>query len=276
MKHFDYIEEANRTMSSNFHDGVPASLVATGLSQISREINSLDAVKKKMFYGRPHMGLETAIMMASASGLDCTGIDFAKLVPGKSQEDAIRIFHGIIGAITEAGELAFALAEAIDKGTPLDLVNVAEEFGDNQWYIAAGLRAMGRTFDDIHRQNIDKLRLRFPDKFTEHDANNRDLDAERKLLERKPFVQEHEYSKSVDLATGKVSDLPAAGVLAGPQKPVVRIKDWAIVENILFGTALDHPRAPGGGESDIRSSRIIREDRAKGEIETQNTIYKLL
>lgn len=195
MQPFDYIEEANRTMSSNVHEGIPAVMVAGVLKQTSDQINSLDAIKKKLFYGRPNMSMESAIELARKAGLNMSEIDFEKLMPALPREDAIRIFHGVIGVITEAGEMALALAEAISHGTPLDLVNVAEEVGDNQWYIAATLRAMGRTFDGVHRQNIAKLRLRFPDKFTEHDANNRDLGAERKLLEGTPLEQlftEHE------------------------------------------------------------------------------------
>lgn len=195
MQPFDYIEEANRTMSSNVHEGIPAVMVAGVLKQTSDQINALDAIKKKLFYGRPNMSMESAIELARQAGLNMSEIDFEKLMPALPREDAIRIFHGVIGVITEAGEMALALAEAISHGTPLDLVNVAEEVGDNQWYIAATLRAMGRTFDGVHRQNIAKLRLRFPDKFTEHDANNRDLGAERKLLEGTQLEQlftEHE------------------------------------------------------------------------------------
>ena len=270
MQPFDYIEEANRTMSSNFHEGIPAKLVAAGLNDIASNIRSMDAIKKFMFYGKENFRLGQIIELARQSrpAEECADIDFAKLVPSKSREDAIRIFHGIIGIITEAGELAEALGKAIETGTELDLVNIAEELGDHQWYAAADLRAMGLTFEQIHRQNIAKLRLRFPDKFTEHDANNRDLAAERELLERKPLEQlftEHEK----EIAS-------KAGGLASPRKPVVRIKGWHIVGNALFGTALDHPRAPGGGESDIRSSTIIRHDLEHNEVETQNTIYKLL
>lgn len=197
MQQFDYIEEANRTMSNNFHEGVPANLVAAGLLDISGNIDKMDQVKKLMFYGRQNFSLSSLIELAKQSRppSDCLDVDFEKLMPTLPREDAIRIFHGIIGIITEAGEMALALSEALFQGKPLDLTNIQEEIGDNQWYVAAMLRAMGRTFDDVHRQNIAKLRLRYPDKFTEHDANNRDLGAERKLLERKPLEQlftEHE------------------------------------------------------------------------------------
>ena len=42
-----------------------------------------------------------------------------------------------------------------------------------------------RTFDliDVATKNIAKLRARYPERFSEYDALNRDLDAERKVLE---------------------------------------------------------------------------------------------
>ncbi len=193
---FNYIEEANVTMSETFHEGVPAKLIAAGLERIAQEISGMDKIKKFMFYGRQN---EELMAVCEAGRIlnpeSCHDIKFDKLVPGKSREDAIRIFHGIIGIITEAGELAEALGKAIQDETPLDLTNVSEEIGDGLWYDAAVLRVLGTTFDSVQRTNIAKLRSRFPNKFTEFDANNRNLDAERAILERKPLddlFTEHE------------------------------------------------------------------------------------
>lgn len=184
-KEFDYIEEANQTMSGNYHSGVPGKLIAAGLGAIAEEIESLDAVKKYMFYCRAHSGLERACMLSNEAHPDqCEDIDFEKLLPGRSRDDAIRLFHGIIGSITEAGEMAKALSEAIFTGASLDLTNVVEEVGDGFWYDAAILRVLGMTFQQVQQKNIEKLRARFPDKFTEFDANHRNLDVERKILER--------------------------------------------------------------------------------------------
>lgn len=71
------------------------------------------------------------------------------------------------------------------------------------------------------------------------------------------------------------------GTLDQPaSKPVVRIKDYAFVgpedRQFLVGTALDHPRAPGGGESEVRTTTIVSYDKENGLVETKNTIYKLV
>ena len=84
---------------------------------------------------------------------------------------------------TEAGELLEALHATAYRGETFDVANAGEEIGDGFWYDALLARACGLTFDGIQRTNIAKLRHRFPDHFTEYDANNRDLFGERRILE---------------------------------------------------------------------------------------------
>jgi NTP pyrophosphatase (non-canonical NTP hydrolase) len=95
----------------------------------------------------------------------------------------MNLLHAAMGIGTEAGELLDAFKRKIFYGKELDVVNVKEEIGDIMWYIAILLRELDLDFEDILQLNIDKLRARFPDKFTENHALNRDLDAERKILE---------------------------------------------------------------------------------------------
>jgi len=62
-------------------------------------------------------------------------------------------------------------------------VNAREEAGDLLWYLALIARALGTDLETIARTNIEKLRTRYPGKFTAEAALNRDLEAERKTLE---------------------------------------------------------------------------------------------
>lgn len=48
---------------------------------------------------------------------------------------------------------------------------------------ALALNALGSDFGSVMERNIEKLKARYPDKFTEDKATNRDLDTERKILE---------------------------------------------------------------------------------------------
>jgi NTP pyrophosphatase (non-canonical NTP hydrolase) len=102
-----------------------------------------------------------------------------------------QLLHGAIGISTEAGEILDAFKKSIYYGKPLDKVNVMEEVGDVMWYCALILREIGYSFEDVAQININKLRARFGDKFSEFDAQNRDLARERSILEAKndPIIQ---------------------------------------------------------------------------------------
>lgn len=96
----------------------------------------------------------------------------------------VDLLHCAIGASTEANELLDAFKKHIYYGKPLDVVNVGEEVADILWYIINLCRLLELDPEKLMDNNIDKLRKRFPDKFTSEAALNRDLDAERKELEK--------------------------------------------------------------------------------------------
>lgn len=93
------------------------------------------------------------------------------------------IIHGGLGVATEAGELLDGLKKKHAYGKPLDLVNFREEIGDVLWYLALLCRGAGTTLDQVAERNIAKLRARYPEKFTSENALNRNLAAERAILE---------------------------------------------------------------------------------------------
>ena len=98
-------------------------------------------------------------------------------------ESTIDLMHACLGIATEAGELIDPIKKAVFYGKALDKVNLMEEVGDILWYCAIILKYTGHTFEDAMERNIAKLQKRYPDKFTEEDAVNRDLVSERKELE---------------------------------------------------------------------------------------------
>lgn len=95
----------------------------------------------------------------------------------------IRLLHAAIGLCTESGEIQDQLKKAIFYGKPLDKVNLAEELGDVFWYMAIMSDALNVSFAEIMEKNIAKLKARYGAKFTENAALNRDIPAERKILE---------------------------------------------------------------------------------------------
>ena len=91
--------------------------------------------------------------------------------------------HYSLGLVTEAGEIADVYKKFIGYGRAIDNVNVKEEIGDLLWYVARFLELKNWTFEEVMRLNTDKLKARYPEKFTQEDAENRDLEKERRILE---------------------------------------------------------------------------------------------
>jgi|ERR1044071_6631229 NTP pyrophosphatase (non-canonical NTP hydrolase) len=95
------------------------------------------------------------------------------------------LIHACMGINTESGELTDALKKFLFYCKPLDMVNVVEEIGDLLWYIAILCEYTGLSMEEIMEKNINKLKVRYPLKFSTDNANNRNLEAERNSLEKK-------------------------------------------------------------------------------------------
>lgn len=102
-----------------------------------------------------------------------------------------RFRHGLIGLDTEMGELWDAYKKHWFYHKSLDMQNVYEEIGDIIWYkelledcIGDKLgdlhdsldyitELLGTTYDKCREAVIRKLKVRYPNKFTDFDAENR-------------------------------------------------------------------------------------------------------
>lgn len=112
-------------------------------------------------------------------------MDYKPVYERLSQEHTVRLLHAAMGLCTESGEFMDMMKKHILYGKELDEINLKEELGDLEWYVALALDELKTTFGIIFETNIAKLRARYPNKFTEKDAINRDLDKERSILEEK-------------------------------------------------------------------------------------------
>lgn len=96
----------------------------------------------------------------------------------------IRVTHHVIGLVTESVELLDHVKRGIFYGKEADELRVLEEISDCIWYIYLLLDAIneatGKTYTmgDIRDMNIEKLKKRYPEKFDEFAAVNRDITAE--------------------------------------------------------------------------------------------------
>lgn len=98
-----------------------------------------------------------------------------------------RLLHAGIGLSTESGEFLDALKKHIFYGKELDRVNLAEELGDLFWYMAIVADELGVEFESVMDRNIQKLKARYGEKFSEQKAEKRDLDSERTILNEQKF-----------------------------------------------------------------------------------------
>lgn len=181
-----YTRDAIRTESKIETVTTNYKTLRTTLSAVIAAGTLLDMIKKNVFYRKPvdqaKFDLCVDKLLSAAWAFDAGE---APLPNVESQEINVdpRVFHAIVGAITEGAELAEAL-EKIIAGNE-DKVNILEEFGDINWYEAIAVDALDGDFEQILERNIAKLRARFPEKFTSEQAINRDLETERKVLEGK-------------------------------------------------------------------------------------------
>lgn len=93
-----------------------------------------------------------------------------------------QLLHSIVGMMGELGELAGAIEKHLWYGQQLDYGNLWEEFGDVAWYLAEGASSMKWDLNAILASNLKKLKKRYPERYTDHHAANRDLAAERATL----------------------------------------------------------------------------------------------
>lgn len=119
-----------------------------------------------------------------------------KLMAQRLQPDAVvDLLHGVIGKVTELGEICESLMTFAETGE-LDLVNLKEELGDDDWYNQIICSFLGCTLAELQALNEEKLtKKRYKAGYSDQAAVNRNLTEERIALEGK---QETLRTESVD------------------------------------------------------------------------------
>lgn len=204
----EYSKEALRTESVvESVTGISAPSLYSALLAMAAIGDVLDLMKKHIFYGKDidddkiHDCLDRAVdslhtlrfdvshgtltngqqheMFESQQGF------YTDIGPEQLAQIDPRILHVVLGISTEGGEIVQAMINHME-GNPLDMINLAEEIGDLNWYVNGIFPdASGVSYQKYLRANIAKLAIRFPDKFSSWLAQqeNRNLVEERKALE---------------------------------------------------------------------------------------------
>lgn len=82
----------------------------------------------------------------------------------------LQLVHSALGLAGEAGEFTDAVKKNFIYGKPTDVANLVEEMGDALWYIALACNTLGITIGEVMQQNINKLQLRYPEKYSDQHA----------------------------------------------------------------------------------------------------------
>ncbi len=80
----------------------------------------------------------------------------------------------IFGLTGEGGEVADIVKKQIFHGHMFDVDEIKKELGDVMWYVAMCCNVLNISLDDVMQGNIDKLRKRYPDGFSEQASINRE------------------------------------------------------------------------------------------------------
>ena len=177
---------AIRSESPNYND-VPLQVIRAVFMLIIHTGIAADLLKKALFYspedaaGRIALIREMPIMQ---EWLDGQYVDPNEIYTPFRSKKGDRLLHGILGKYTEAVEMMECLGKSVVESRAMDIVNLREEIGDDQWYNALIMSALEEyNFNAERYAVIEKLKKRYPEKFEDVLAEVRNLDVERSTLE---------------------------------------------------------------------------------------------
>lgn len=99
----------------------------------------------------------------------------AETTSGAGKSGERRQIIAALGLAGEAGEFANMIKKLTAHGHEIPKENLSEELGDVMWYVAEAASALGLSLDEIATQNIEKLKNRYPEGFSEERSKNRSI-----------------------------------------------------------------------------------------------------
>ena len=84
-----------------------------------------------------------------------------------------QILLSVMGMAGESGEVVDLYKKVLFHGHEINYEVLIEETGDVLWYVAAMALALNISFEEIAKRNIEKLKKRYPKKFTHEKSINR-------------------------------------------------------------------------------------------------------
>ena len=93
--------------------------------------------------------------------------DWASRTVNKNLNATDTMAQDALGIAGEAGECADLVKKHLFHKHPLDKDKLVKELGDVLWYVSQLAADIGVTLDEVAQKNVDKLKARYPEGFTE-------------------------------------------------------------------------------------------------------------
>jgi NTP pyrophosphatase (non-canonical NTP hydrolase) len=167
-----------RVPANTHHGNTPVNRMIADLYRAANVLELLDRPKRAIFYGKKPEFSKVSDQIAYDTACEESPLP---IMPSHR----VHLLHSVLGLATEVGELIRAHLVEFDMNERLDEVNIKEELGDILWYLTLGAEAMGTNLHELMAINDAKLEKRYGPAFDADRAVNRDLDAERRILEGK-------------------------------------------------------------------------------------------
>ena len=97
----------------------------------------------------------------------------ASRTSGAGGDGQQRLIIAALGLVGEAGEFANMVKKLTAHGHDISPETLAEELGDVMWYVAEAATVIGIPLGEIAQNNVEKLRSRYPEGFSQERSINR-------------------------------------------------------------------------------------------------------
>lgn len=91
----------------------------------------------------------------------------------KNGSEQFNLMHAALGLAGEAGEFVDCIKKNLVYEQPLNRENAIEELGDLLWFVALSCETLNVNMGDVAAQNIEKLSVRYPEKYSDFLAEKR-------------------------------------------------------------------------------------------------------
>lgn len=96
-----------------------------------------------------------------------------------TKKDSLEMLkESLIGLSEEVGELQSMYKKALFHGHPLVKQEAEKELGDILWYLTAICALGGYSLEEVAKANIEKLKKRYPEGFSNEASINRECEHE--------------------------------------------------------------------------------------------------